>query len=668
MIKKINRKFAAAVAGALLAGGLGFCLHYFPLGRGLSHTSYDLLLVARGERLANEAAIVYLDEKSHLALNQPLNAPWDRALHAKLIDRLTAAGAKAIVFDIVFSDPALHDPAADQALAKALKASGRVILAADRVPVGHKESKVIPPIDLLRDNAAGIGSAEVQPDPDLVVRKHTPEEELPSLSWAAAEFLGAPATTNNAVRQQSRWMNYYGPPNSLPGKSYCDALDPARVADEFFRGKVVFVGSRIFTKFAGERKDEYRNPFGLFMSKAMTEEHGAMFVPGVEIQATACLNLLRGDWLGRLPLEVERAIIVVVGLLFGFVVVQLSPKRAILLAMAALLLLVLVCMAAFALMQSWFVILIVAVQIAAALAWSISFNSIQLYVQKRLAEYTLGLYLSPKLVKKFSADPKLLQPGAQKQTVTLFFSDIADFTKLSEGMDSDHLAQLMNSYFAEAVARCIHKTDGTVVKYIGDAIFAFWNAPEPQADHALRACQAALYFCELGKQPINGVMLRTRIGLHSGQANVGNFGSPERVDYTALGESVNLASRLEGLNKYLGTSCLISGDTKVGIGELLVTRALGSFQLKGFENLVQVHELVGWPDEAESTRPWRDAFAEALNNYEQRNLAFAEMGFRRVLELRPHDGPVKFYLERIAELAEQQLPDDWVTHTILREK
>src|SRR5439155_23025222 len=162
--------------------------------------------------------------------------------------------------------------------------------------------------------------------------------------------------------------------------------------------------------------------------------------------------------------------------------------------------------------------------------------------------------------------------------------------------------------------------------------------------------------------------LRTRIGLHTGTANVGNFGSPERVDYTALGESVNLASRLEGLNKHLGTDCLISAETKAGIGEGLVTRSLGKFQLKGFENLVGVHELIGWPEQAEATRPWREAFAEALNNYEQRNLTFAEMGFRRVLELRPEDGPAKFYLERINELATQKLPDDWVTHTILREK
>ena len=239
---------------------------------------------------------------------------------------------------------------------------------------------------------------------------------------------------------------------------------------------------------------------------------------------------------------------------------------------------------------------------------------------------------------------------------------------MSEGMDSDELAAMMNQYFEMAVASCIHKSEGTVAKYIGDAIFAFWNAPDPQADHALRACEAALLFRANAGQSFNGRILPTRIGLHTGVANVGNFGSEERVDYTALGENVNLASRLEGLNKHLGTFCLISGETKKAIGERLVTRALGKFQLKGFEGLVEVHELVGWPDQSEPTRNWREAFAEALNNYEQRNLEFAEIGFQRVLELRPEDGPAKFFLERIEELLKQELPDTWVTHTILKEK
>jgi adenylate cyclase len=250
----------------------------------------------------------------------------------------------------------------------------------------------------------------------------------------------------------------------------------------------------------------------------------------------------------------------------------------------------------------------------------------------------------------------------------LFFSDIVNFTSIAEGMDSDQLAHLMNAYFEAAVSRCIHKTDGTVVKYIGDAIFALWNAPEFQSDHAVRACEAALHFRELGSHQVDGKELRTRIGLHTGLANVGNFGSAERVDYTALGENVNLASRLEGLNKFLGTVCLLSGDTKQLVGDRLITRLAGRFRLKGFEKAVEVYELIGWPGQEGDSRAWRDCFAEALLAFQRGNLDAAEKGFRRTLELHPDDGPSGLYLSRLAELRGGTLPPGWNGEIELKEK
>jgi len=668
MTVKFNKGLAAAIFGAVLTAGLGWSLLAFPFGRSLISSSYDWLLVLRGQVAAREAVVVYLDEISFQKLGQPLNAPWDRTLHARLIDRLTAAGARAVVFDIVFSDPDRANPAADEQLSKTFKANGRVILAADNVRIGPKTKQTLRPFDLFMDSAAGVGSAEVVPDSDLVVRTHTPEEQLQSLSWAAAELVDASATKQASQSTATRWMNYYGPPNSLLWKSYYEALDPALVSDDFFRNKVVFIGARINTKFAGERKDEYVNPFGAFSSSDMTEAMEARFIPGVEIQATAFLNLLRGDWLVRWKPATEEAIIITAGLLFGFGFVRLRPAVATVSVVTALAIVGLFGYFMFRGTRIWFPWLIVATQIGIAFFWSITFNSIQLYVQKRLLEQTISLYLSPKLVKKFSREPAFLKPGAEEHTISILFTDIEDFTVLSQGISTDALAKLMNKYFHMAVSQCIHKTDGTVVKYIGDAVFAFWNAPELQSDHEYRACEAALRFRDAGKEEIDGKHLHTRLGIHTGSARVGNFGSPERVDYTALGESVNLASRLEGLNKYLGTDCVISGETRKGLGDRLVSRPLGQFQLKGFEKPVEVHEIVGWPDQAEATLPWRESFAQALNNYQQRNLEFAELGFRRTLELKPDDGPSKFYLAKLEELATQELPEKWVTHTILKEK
>jgi len=303
-----------------------------------------------------------------------------------------------------------------------------------------------------------------------------------------------------------------------------------------------------------------------------------------------------------------------------------------------------------------------------ALLWSIVFNSIQLYVQNKLYEQSLEMYLSPKLVKKFASDKELLKPGAKKETLTIFFSDIASFTSISEGMDSDDLALHMNSYFETAVAQCIHHTDGTIVKYIGDAIFSFWNAPEGQNDHQLRACEAALQFRRLPPQYMNGQLLVTRIGLHTGVANVGNFGSTARVDYTALGENINLASRMEGLNKYLGTIVLLTGDTYAGVEGRFTTRFLGNFRLKGFEKSVAVYELVEDLQRAEEFRPLLDAFAAALKLFQGKKFDAAEAAFKKVMELQPKDGPSKFYLKQIDELRGENLPEDWNGEIELKEK
>jgi adenylate cyclase len=669
---RLNPKIAgprltALAVGIILAVGAGYFFHDLNVALPVRYFSYDLLHALGGTKTQpSEAAIVVLDDASYDKLRQPRNAPWDRNLHAQLVDRLRTAGARAIVFDIVFSEANSNDPAADERFAAAIKRQGSVVLAAESVPLGDYTEKINPPFPLLMDNAAGVGSVERLPDSDLINRRHTPrgDRPIPSITWATAELVGAPVTTRPGAEDEERWLHYYGPPGVIPSYSYYAALDAASVPDSAFSNKVVFVGSRLLTRSAGERKDEFPQPFGIFQARRLRP-----FMPGVEIQATEFLNLVRGDWLTRLSLRTEGWVILALSFVLGASLVLLRPTRASILALGSVgLVWGLSQFIFFGYDRIWFPWLAAVIPIFVALAWSVLFNSIQLYVQKRLFEHTISLYVSPKLVAKLASSPDMLKPGAKKQRLTFLFSDIADFTTISEKMDGDELAGMMNEYFQPAVDNCIKKTDGTVVKFIGDAIFAFWNAPDPQPDHATRACEAALLFRDYSKQPVRGRLLRTRIGLHTGVANVGNFGSEERVDYTAIGESVNLASRLEALNKHLGTDCLISGATKTEIGDAFVTRKLGEFQLKGFAGFVHVHELVGFPDQLESTKPWRDAFEEALNNYEQRNLEFAELGFKRVLELKPDDGPTKFYLGRIEELSHQELPEAWATQTIIKEK
>ena len=665
----LSRRTLAILIGILLTAGSGYVLHRYPIGHYLENKSYDLSMVARGELAVNDAVLVYLDEKSHEELKQPYTAAWDRAIHAQLVERMTAAGVKAVVFDILFTDPNTNNPAADETLANAMKANGRVVLGADLFRQGYKRKKGIPPFDLVVDKAAGFGLVELFPDYDLTVRMHTPEADNPiaNLSRAVVDVTGTKRPLPEVSASQ-RWMNYYGPPNYIPWVSLSEALDTYRTRNDFFQDKVVFVGAKLLTKFSGDRKDEFANPFSFWLSQKMITQRGGLFMPGVEVQATAFLNLFRGDWLRRWPNGTESSVILAIGILIGTGLIFVRPIMAVALAIGAMALTFLVSQFVFAHRLVWFPWLIVWVEIVVAVGWSVLFNSVQLYVQKRLLEHTLGLYLSPKLAKKFARDPGFLKSGAEEQVISIFFSDIADFTVASQAMSSKDLAQLMNHYFETAVSECIHKTDGTVVKYIGDAIFAFWNAPELQPDHAARACEAALLLVSKTFIDPNGNTLRTRVGVHAGLARIGNFGSSERVDYTALGENVNLASRLEGLNKFLGTNCLITRETMEGAGDSFVTRALGLFQMKGFEKPIDVYELLGRASDGESSRRWREIFAQALNNYHDRNLEFAEAGFRETLELHSDDGPAKFYLEKLEELRAQNLPGDWATHTILKEK
>lgn len=669
--KPSNPLRRGGVIGAALAVGVGLALLFFKFGLGLVHLSYDLPFAVKPIVQPQDVVMVYLDDDSHKELNQPYNAPWDRALHARLIDRLTAEGARAVLFDIVFSDPG-PSAEADAELVRAIKTNGKVVLAADCVPAaygvnGLLAKKFDPPHPMFSEVAADLGSAEVNPDDDLVMRKHvpsSPDDPVAGESWVMAKLVGAAVTKNPADSDRERWRNFYGPAATLPNVSFyrtvltniTNPLPPG-----YFSNKVVFVGARLLTKFGGQRKDEFPTPHSRWTRQVS-------FMPGAEIHAMQFLNLTRGDWLRRWPKWAEVAALVFAGALAGFGLVRFRPVVATGIAVLAALLVSGLAYVSFAHWLVWFPWLLVVVQIFVAHAWSVVFNSVQLYVQNKLFEKSLEMYLSPKLVKKFAANKDLLQPGAKKETLTILFSDIAGFTTISEGMDSDELAKHMNAYFQSAVSDCIHHTDGTIVKYIGDAIFAFWNAPDPQSDHAVRACEAGLRFRDQPPQFMNGQQLITRIGLHTGVANVGNFGSTTRVDYTALGENINLASRMEGLNKYLGTEVLITGDTHKEIGGKLLTRFLGDFRLKGFERSVAVHELVGKPDQAETFRAAHEAFAAALGLFREKKLAEAEAAFHRVLEISPKDGPAKFYLKHLAELRDHPLPADWSGEVELKEK
>ena len=645
--KRASKWWVGAVA-AVLFGWL-FCLPF--VGEGFTNLSYDLPLLYKRIASPEDMVIVFQDSESGDKLGQDPDAAWDRKLLAELLRRLKEDGSRAVVLDLVFNKPS-RVAEDDAILAAAVRAHGKVILS---------DNKLIP---ILATNAAALGVERVFPDADNAVRNMFSGRTLSTgdevaFTWKAAELEGAPITRRADERNRFRFLNYYGPPGTIPSLHFYDAL--SNTPPGFFSGKLVLVGAPSEIGAVGAGKDTFKSPY---------KGGGKTLFAGVEVHATILANLVHSEWLnGAKPWHALT--LTIFGLVIGWVLVRFRPVVATVLAIVtATVVFAAACFSAWQL-HFWFPWLtMVVVQIPAAWGWSVLHHWLQGQLQNQFLEQSLSMYLSPKLVKKFSRDKdlSLLQPGAEKQKLTIMFSDIASFTSISEGMDSDELAKMMNEYFQSAVDDCVHATDGTVVKYIGDAIFAFWNAPEPQSDHAVRACEAALKFRKLSSQELRGKKLVTRIGLHTGVANVGNFGSETRVDYTAIGESINLASRMEGLNKYLGTSVLITGDTKNETDDRFVTRYLGRFQLKGFENSVEVHELLAQRENADGPAKPADEFDLALRLFQQRDLGAAETAFRRLHEAQPHDGSAHFYVKHIAELRAHPVPEDWNGEVELKEK
>ncbi len=669
--RNVWAKAPGILGGIILAAGLGFILLTTSFGHNIRSASYDLPFGIRGPLYPTEVEMVYLDDESYQQLHQKYTEPWSRAILTKLIKRMTADRARAVVFDVVFSDAL--DPGTDQQFADAMSENGKVIIACDwRIAYyngksAQQASRVFTlPLQLFNEHAIDIGASALFPDAGDYVREYRPtipNEETNTLAWSTAVLVQPSFNESNALRSAPFWMNYYGPEYVLPAVSLYKAVaqNDLNVPPGFFSNKVVFVGAKLQTRLAPERKDEYSTPFSYRPSD--------QWMSGAAIHATAFLNLMRGDYLREFPWWLNRILILLFGVLIGGGLVLCRPLWAVVIGLLAALPFAGADYYAFVHMHYWFPWLIVAgVQIPVAIVWSVTYNSVRLHVEKKLVEQTWGLYVSPKLVKKFAANPRLMKPGAEKQLLTILFTDIADFTSISEGMDSDELARLMNVYFQRAVQDCIHTTDGTVVKYIGDAIFAFWNAPDPQEDHAYRACETALRFGALSIQQINGRELITRLGLHTGVANVGNFGSDQRFDYTAIGENINLASRMEGLNKFLGTRILLTGETQKEVASRVVTRYLGLFRLKGFERAVAVYELAGFLEQEAETRPLQECFATALEKFAKQDFAAAEKAFRCALEISPTDGPAQFYLEQIQELRGWALPPGWNGEITLKDK
>ncbi|MCE5333444.1 MAG: adenylate/guanylate cyclase domain-containing protein [Desulfobacteraceae bacterium] len=626
------------------------CILIIPLApshfvRSIENHILDWFYALRGS-LAQppDLLLVGIDEASFQELRLPW--PWPRALHGELIEKLTAAGARLILFDILFTEAS--DPRNDQIFADAMKKAGNVLLAETLDYTNDPLfSRVIHlrPCELFVRSALGTGLAMITPDSDGIVRRF--ETVLEGTRTLAAVGAGQSETV-----RQSGLIRFAGPARSIDTLSYYQIIDDqSAVPENLIRGRIVLVGRTLqATPTRMGQADFFPTPF---------YPSTGVLTSGVEIHANVIHNLVSGRWGHEVPLHVlilaYFPLFFVAALVFG----KLSPLGGLGGLALALPGLAGASYVLFSVLDLWAPPLIAASGATFIYAANVLLQYIQEAKNKRWYHNAFGRYVSPDVVKAIIASPEGLELGGQEVEATLFFSDLAEFTRFSERLRPKDLVQFLNEYFTP-MTRIIMAHKGGLDKFIGDAIMAFWGVPLPLEEHARLACRAALRMREsiselqAGWRERNLPMLSARMGLHSGPVVAGNVGSSERFNYTVMGDTVNLASRLESANKIYGTTIIVSEDTKCLAGDEFVFRELDLIKAKGREAPVRIYELVGRT--GGSDLPFLRTFEDGLNAYRNRRWEEAERLFESIAHMDP---PSNAYLQRCRVNKTQPPSEDW---------
>ncbi len=637
-----------AVWGLVVLAGLS------PFGPPLENMALDAAYALRTSRARPpELLVVAVDEPSFQEIGLPW--PWPRRLHATLLARLHEAGARLVVLDMVFAEPS--DPVDDAALADALGRGGPVVLASALDTAddpAFSRQILVPPLPLFRDTAAGVGLAVLTPDPDGAVRRFaTRQAGLPTLAGAAMGLL-AP---EGAVPDVAGLIDYPGPARTVDTVSYAAVIDAEQpLPADRLRGKVVVVGRSLAASAAPlGQADAFATPFS---------RTTGLPTPGPEIHA-AILHTLLGGRPGReVPLP---AMLAWTGWLLpvaGMVLFRLRAAPAAALASGMAAALAAAATGLFVWRFVWAPPVLLAGGLLATGAAATLYRSLEELREKRFLTRAFSRYVAPQVVRDLINRPELLELGGQEAEVTVFFSDLVGFTSFSETLSPRELIGILNAWFTPATD-IILQSGGTLDKFIGDAIMAFWGAPLPDPGHAAKGLGAALALRDAMTRLSRDFAARglpaldARMGLHAGPAVVGNVGSRDRFNYTILGDTVNLASRLESLNKYYGTRILATEATVAAGGDGFVCREVDRVRVKGRGHAVTVFEplcLAGDPGP-----DFLAPFVAAKNLYAARRFSEARDGFLAADAARgPAGDPVsRVFAGRCRDHLAAPPPDDW---------
>ncbi len=650
----------------------------------LASWNWRTRLLAQPGPWTDRIRIVYLDQYSlDWASNENgLPWPWPRQAYVPVVNFMERAGAKALVFDMLFTEDSQFGVEDDQAFADAIAHSGRVVNAlmleqgetGVRLPSGaylnrqradEREfsiaspaaERITLPIGVLAGASPRLGNVYETPDDDSIFRRATPirrysDALVPNLGLAAYLLANPAATLPDMPRD--------GPGRVVLAYRGGTAVYPSVNAAAVIQSELRIQSGEEPVIDPGFFRDAY-----VFFAPSAPGLHDlgptplSPTSPRVLVHATFLDNLLTGDFMRPVPVAVQWLFLLLVSL-----AVAATARLAVRVSTGVGVFAVGlggVTAAAFAAFLLGFWLELAGPLLATVLAFigANLFNYATEGRQRRFIKQAFQQYLSPVVIDSLLDSPEKLTLGGEVRELTIFFSDVQGFTGISETLGAERLTRLLNDYLSE-MTDIILASGGTIDKFEGDAIIAFWNAPLALADHAERAvramlrCQSRLDELRPGYLARYRKEVRARIGVNTGEVVVGNMGSRQRFDYTFLGDAGNLASRLEGVNKVFGTYLLISDMTRRLLPPEIRVREIGRVTVVGRSEPVTVYEPLA-AEWAQNHEPLLEDFAEALE------LLYAGRGDAALALFLRHaatDAPSAHYLSKLRECASEP-PAGW---------
>jgi len=618
-------------------------------------------------RTSDEIALVIIDEETINSIGRWQD--FTRADMAKVINNIAKDKPAVIGLDINYTEKSTTE--LDKELENSLKKFKNTVLVNEFI---KSDKKFISPLKQFSQYTK-LGFANVETDPDGIVRhikikeSSNTENHYSFSTEILRKYFGLrdrdikldqqnkliiskrplrptsnpqkkfPPLSLPLDKKNNFYINYFGKPNSYKSVSLIKVLKN-EVPKNFFNKKIVLIGATTFTL-----HDAYLTP----VSKK------GIAMPGVEIHANIIQTTLSQQFL--LPAEnwIKILTLAILSILISFICIFWRIPYAIISTIIISSTYTILSWGAFG-----FGIILSTFYPAAIILFAFIISIISKYLfeakEKRFLRSTFSRYVSSSVVDQIMSKPDIVKLGGERRNLTIMFSDLGNFTTFSEKMTPENLVEFMNNYLSKMTDIILEK-EGTLDKYEGDAIMAFWGAPTEIKDHPIAACEAAyLNLKEFKKLKESKITLR--IGLHSGDVIVGNFGSEKRFDYSVMGDNVNLASRLEGVNKIYGTSICVSKTTYLAAKSKFIFRKLDIIRVKGKSKPVEIYELIE-PKKKEIKKDFIKNFESALTSYRNQDWEKAKTLFKKVLKEKPNDQPTKIFLERIKKFEKNPPHKNW---------